>query len=118
MDERTKAIQGLRQLADFLEAHPAVPLPVLWGLNAYARSRADLAAAARVGGWTKSYNDSWFALSREFGEGAVTLEINIERGQVCRKVVTGTRVVPAQPESVVETYDWVCDEPALLAEGA
>src|SRR4051812_6452849 len=83
---RAASIRGLRELADFLEAHQVVPLPVLYGMNAFASNRAELAAAARVGGWRKEYRDNWFTLERQFS-GDVNLEVNIERSTVCRKVV-------------------------------
>lgn len=111
---RAEQIVGLRALASFLEAHADVPMPVLCGMNAFAEDKAQLARVARVAGWTKQYRDTWFTLSREF-PGGVELEVNIERGAICRKVVTGTVVVPAQPEHEVEQYEWVCDEPSLLA---
>lgn len=45
---RTKVITGLRQLADYLEAHPGVPVTRLgWDLNIYP-DRADGDAVARA----------------------------------------------------------------------
>lgn len=47
---RTKVITGLRQLADFLEAHPGVPVGRYgWDLNIYPdRGQDDTAARAEV----------------------------------------------------------------------
>ena len=114
-EQRAETIAGLRQLATFLENHPAVPMPVCYGLNAFATTKAELVAAARVTGWTKTYRDTWFALSREF-PGGVTLDVNIERETICRKVVTGRRTIPAPPAREVEDYHWECEDVALLAD--
>lgn len=47
---RSKAITGLRQLADYLEAHPAAPVnPHGWDLNVYTdRDEDDAAARSEV----------------------------------------------------------------------
>jgi hypothetical protein len=47
---RSKAITGLRQLADYLEAHPAIPVaPFGWDLHIYTdRDEDDAAARAEV----------------------------------------------------------------------
>lgn len=52
--------------------------------------------------------------------GILTLRISAERSQVCRKIVTGTKVVPAYtiPERVEEDVEWVCDEPLLAIADA
>lgn len=110
---RTAFIQGLRDCATFLETHPAVQAPVYVVMNVFARTREDVVAHARVASWQKEYNEGWFNLRKDFGED-VRLEINADRGLVCRKVPTGTKVVPAQPERTVETYDWACDDAVLL----
>jgi hypothetical protein len=114
-EHRAAEIRGLRELADFLEQHPAVPIPMLDGQNAFVTSRDELAAIARAGSWEKLWLDQWFVLIRQFS-GSVTLHVNAERSTVCRKVVTGTKTLPATPEREVETYEWVCDEPSLLAQ--
>lgn len=115
-DKRAQLTRGLRELADFLDANPDVPVRALdCPINVFGQSRAEMARAARVAGWQKDYNGEWFVLRRWFGEGAIQLDVNIERAQVCRKVVTGTKVVPAQPERTVEEVEWICDEPLLAS---
>jgi hypothetical protein len=104
-------------LADFLDAHPEIDLSFATH-NVYLSSRESLAALARIGGWTKNYSDNYFTLRREFS-GEVQLDVYTERDSVCRKVVTGTRVVPAQPateERVEDVFEWVCDEPLLAGK--
>lgn len=110
--ERAATIQGLRELAMFLEQHPEVPCPMVGGQNAFIATKAEMRALARVTSWRKEYVGSWFTLAKDF-PGDVALHLNIERSTVCRKVVTGTKVVPARPEHEVEEFEWVCDEPLL-----
>lgn len=114
-DERRRAcVSGLRQLADFIEANPSLPVPYGDNLNVFVGGKDDLARLARVGGvrWEKNATADYFYLKTYF-DGGHSYEINIERQKVCRKVVTGTRVEPAKPSQVVEEFHWVCDEPLL-----
>jgi hypothetical protein len=108
---RADFIDGLRKMADFFEQHPQIKTCSIDG-NVFVE-RSELAALARLGGGSKEYYDSWFALRRTFGED-VRLDINVSREQVCRKVVVGHKIVPAQPEREVEIVDWVCEESVLL----
>ncbi len=111
--ERAHYVTGLRELAAFIEAHPALPMPVPSILvNAFVYHKDDLAALARLGSWEKGAIGNYFFLRKVFA-GDVRYEINVARERVCRKVVTGTRVEPAQPEQVVQDFYWVCDEPLL-----
>lgn len=112
---RDAFIQALRDCADFLDTHPTIAAPMYVVMNVFVNSREEIANHARAASWEKEYNGSWFNLKKEFG-GDLRLEINADRSLVCRKVVTGTSVVPAQPEHTVETYEWVCDEPSLLGK--
>ena len=111
-EERDEFIHGLRELADFLDAHPTVEVPIYAMLNVFVNTKDELAAHARTATWEKVYNGNWFTLRKEFG--TIKYEINATRDTVCRKVVKGTRVVPARPEHTVEEVEWVCEE-ALLS---
>lgn len=116
-DKRAKLTRGLRELADFLDANPDVPVRGLdCCINVFADDKAHIVRTARIAGWQKNYNGNWFALQRWFGDGAIQLDVNIERGEICRRVVTGTEVIPAQPERTVDTVEWVCDTPLLAGE--
>jgi hypothetical protein len=113
--ERADAIQGLRDLADFLEQHPGVPAPTYNALLV-SSTKEMLTRIARMASWTKDYGGEYFSLKKEF-LGGLTLDIYTSRSEVCRKVVVGERVVPArpaEPERVEEVVEWVCEE-ALLA---
>ena len=116
-DRRAAYVSGLRELADFLEAHPELPKPSPCQINAFVTDKPALAMVARTPGvrWEKSISGNYFYLRVSF-PGGHTYDVNVKRDQVCRKVVIGTRIEPAQPEREVEEVQWVCDEP-LLAEG-
>jgi hypothetical protein len=105
-------IAGLRALADFLEQHPDMPTPYYDTINIFVPTREEIATIARLTSWEKEYQTTYFVLRKMFGDD-LRLEVNIDRGAVCRKVVTGTKTVPAQPEHTIEEYAWVCDEPIL-----
>lgn len=114
---RAEFCQSLRDFATFLEQHPDVPQPKHVMINFFPDDREALAAIARAASWTKDYTDSWFSLRREFG-GDLVFDVTIERQAICRKVATGTRIVeakPAVPEHTEETFEWVCDDAALLS---
>ena len=111
---RAAFIQALRDCAVFLERHPSVHAPRYVNLNVFVNTREDIASHARAATWEKIYNDDWFYLRREFGND-LSLDITTQRDTVCRKVITGTRTVPATPEREVEIVEWVCDDVAMLA---
>jgi hypothetical protein len=106
--------QGLRDLADFLDTHPDVPEPKYTVFNVFVYDKAALATAARAARWEKVYNGEWFSLRQTFGED-VSLDINVQRSLVCTRIVTGTRVVPAKAEEIVEEVEWVCHDSLLSA---
>jgi hypothetical protein len=112
---RLDAIQGLRDLADFLESQPLLPVPAYNTLNMSAGSKEDLALYARLCSWEKDYSGEYFSLRKRF-KGPLLLDIYLPREEVCRKVVVGTEVVPAreaEPEHTIEKYEWICDESIL-----
>lgn len=117
--ERSDYTQGLRELADFIDAHPDIPLPYAGAHNAFVENKAQLGLIARaVGGrWDKKGTTDYFYIKREFA-GGHSYEVNVSREQVCRKVKTGTRIEPAKPEQEVETFEWVCEEPLLAGADA
>lgn len=115
-NQRRAFVAGLRELASFVDAHPDLPLPIASNHNAFVNTKAELAALARSGvRWEKSANGNYFYLRVTF-TGGHSFDVNVQREQVCRKVVTGTHLEPAVPAHEVEDFHWVCDEP-LLAEG-
>jgi len=116
----TDYANGLRMIADFLEAHPEIKLPEAQ-LSCYAIFNKDEAAAVvrAMGNVKKEYDDNLFLLSKDFG--AINLRYVGQRSAVCEKVQVGMKEVPehvepaveAQPERVVPThtepvYEWKC----------
>jgi len=116
--ERAAFVKGLRELAAFLEAHPTLPLPVAPSLNAFVYTKEAMAAIARTPGvrWEKHAAGDFFALRVNFS-GEHYYDVNVSRSEVCRKVITGTRFVPAQEARQEEITEWVCDGEPLLAGG-
>ena len=114
-------ILGYRELADFLEAYAAI-LPQ--GAEHYSRAingvsldtSDEVAALAKTGGrWEKTPAGSYFYIIREFA-GGVKFYGAADRNLLCRRVVVGTDLIPAQPEHSVERVEWHCDQPLLSAD--
>ncbi len=114
---------GLRQVAEFIEAHPEIPLPGAT-LTSYAlHDKKVVALTARAlgqgGRCKKVYEDSILRLKREFGP--IELEYLGLRSNVCERVKVGERLVPEMyvppqpatqgqtiPEHKEAVYEWVC----------
>lgn len=132
--ERTGYIQGLRELADFLEAHDGVPVPFHGSLQTgkwekvfniflihEGDNRERIAMVARaMGNFEKRADGSDFRVFRRFG--GITLVAQAAREDVCERVVVGTReVTVTEPDpaavaalptvtttKVVEDVEWIC----------
>lgn len=116
-ERRAAFVRGLRELAECLERTPEIPVPYGTLLNCFVGSREHVAQIARTGPWQKRYVDTWFTLTRDFA-GGVRLDVNVERVQVCERVVVGTETVPAQPAHEVEIVEWRCADSLLAPEAA
>jgi hypothetical protein len=107
-------IRGLREFADFLEAHPEVPAPTYPDLSIFTdRDGLRLAARALPRAEKVGLGDSFFVLRGEFGN--IEVQCMAPREQVCRRVVVGTEEVPEKvvPAHTKEVVEWECDEPLL-----
>ncbi len=120
----TRWAAGLRELADFAEAHPETFAPYM-GLtcNLFPRTRENFSRQARdLGKANKVDMSSYYGLQREFGPHSVQLLIN--REQVCERVQTGTRTVTVpDPDVDVPTveieepvYEWQCPDSILAGK--
>lgn len=101
MHTRDEFIQGLRDLADWLEATPEAKLSE-WStcrVDHWSDNKDDVVELAKVGGHMKKhYYGESFDLRKSFGP--VSYEMTIPRDQVCTKVVVGTKkVVKVDPEA-------------------
>jgi hypothetical protein len=111
-DDRESYIQSLRDLADWLKAHPEVGIPNAGTIfNVFVTDREELARIARMSSWEKQYFDTWYTLRKSFG--VIYFDVNIDREKICKRVVKGTKVIPARAEMEVEDVEWVCED-ALL----
>ena len=115
---RQEVLDGLTQMVEFFRTHPDIPFHFQSPVNIYVGTKENLAQVARdlaSMGLTKKWSDYALALRLSFGP--IAVDWFLERTQVCRKVLKGTRVIPARPEQTVEDYDWICDEPLLAGNG-
>lgn len=117
--ERADAFaDSLRQFADFIEQNPSFTEHIgSWSPYVYAKDRAQLATIIRtLGSCRKQYISNSLYVEKDFGK-HLELNVTINREKVCRKIVTGTRVIPARaeliPERVEEIIEWDCTDPLL-----
>ena len=111
MSTREDFIQGLRECAIFLEQHSTVPIPPRVTLNVFGLSKETLSNALHnTGGWTKNAAGLFFYVQKTWGMDTIHLDLNIDRNQVCRRVVVGTILKPAVPEMLMDEVEWKCDE--------
>jgi hypothetical protein len=120
---RSQFINGLRAVAQFYEENPGAWYDgVHLTLNMYIwgrKTREILAQTARaLGQCTKNYDDTNMTVSRKFSD-QVTLSVFASRAKVCRRVILGTRILPARtlpasaevylPATTEEIVAWRCD---------
>ena len=120
---RRQFIEGLRAVARFYEENPGAwydGMHLTLNMYAWGRSaRRALADTARAFGLcNKVYDDNNITVSRQFSE-QVTVAVFAPRAKVCRRLVLGTRILPARivpatdevriPASRVEIVEWRCD---------
>ena len=125
MDEHPNQafIDGLRELADFLEANPQNRQ--LWDhqvFHFFAQSKEEFAQALRdLSPCSKEDDGSFVEAIRSFGPVRVVVNLNHDKG--CERIVIGTKVLPAEPEKTVvipakperveEIVEWKCPESFL-----
>jgi hypothetical protein len=126
---RRHFIAGLRAVAEFYEQNPdayydGMPITLnmyAWGGAARQTLRRMALALAPC---NKVYDDHNVTVSRQFGE-QITVAVFAPRARICRRVVTGTRILPARivpatneiriPPARMEIVEWQCD-PLLPAD--
>lgn len=130
MRTRAEQVAGIRELADWLEAHPEVPIPHELTGNDYSYvlimtlsvddPKATLAAIARAlpGDVKKDADSSQFEIEGRVG--GINVKAIAQRNEVCERVVVGTREITrtipdprvAVPEievtETIEDVKWVC----------
>lgn len=133
IEERTAYTEGLRQLADWLDAHPDIDLP--WTGTTYDPfslgvwlTKEELAEIVRAlpGRVEKQFDETVVRVTSAFG--GLRVQAYSGRNEVCERIVTGTETVTvpaieAKPErtEVREVVEWRChpiladDETAVSA---
>ena len=117
-------VESLRALADFYEAHPALkPAHSMSNrdITIYANGKDEMAQCARqFGNCEKTSDDIFFRVIRNEKLGLFRLSAIEYRSQVCERVVTGKRVIPAEvvpahtvPEREEEIVEWRCPDSLL-----
>ena len=126
---RRQFIEGLRAIARFYEDNPdawydGIHLTLnmyIWGREA----REILARSVRaLGSCIKTYDGTNMTVSRKFSD-QVTLSFFAPRAKVCRRIILGTRILPARtvpasgevhlPATTEQVVVWRCD-PLLQEE--
>jgi hypothetical protein len=127
MKSMSEFVQGLRDAADFFEAHLALGLPNEYDVAFHYYSQVAGVSVDTIGGLNlfasivgghikKDADESYYRLTADRGSFKV-IAIAM-RNNVCERVVVGTKiepahVIPAQPETevperVVEIYEYHC----------
>lgn len=78
MTEREMTIQGLRDLADFLTAHPDVPVSA-HRITEFVDTRDEWDVINAAATWMEIHGDEFFVLRRPF-LGGIVLEVNVDWG--------------------------------------
>jgi hypothetical protein len=124
--DRDELVQGLRDLADFLERPESVALPIeMYGhkIDQWIYNEDDQGRSAKenmkkivkiLGSCKKDYSSSMMLVTKEFGP--VKLEFATSRDGVCTKRVVETKKVPKQRYVEIpgefderEVVEWDCD---------
>lgn len=132
MSVRDEFINGLRAMADMFAAHPEIPLPT-WGIETtlygyeieepeYRWENMTVAKAREImalspGGWDKKLEGGRLTYTKRFaGSSRVRYTLDLNREQVCKKVVTGVKHVEAKTIEAhdIEEFEWVCTEPDAI----
>lgn len=125
--ENAEFVDSLRKLADFFEAHPDLKVPYSMsgdGIIIFANGKEEISLAARAfGSCDKTSDDIFYRVVKKDPIGQFKLSAIEYRSQVCERVVTGKRVIPAQtvpehtiPERTEEIVEWRCPESILETE--
>lgn len=115
-EHRQDYIQGLRDLADWLEDTPSATVPVYQSVYVYLSSKEHAVQLAKeAGSIRKNYEDSRLVLEKRFGH-TIRYKANVTRDKVCtiKEVKQVEKEVAHYPQpiyvkQVVEEIEWECD---------
>lgn len=133
MNDTLTVADQLRAAADLIDAHPDLPLPLVWGYRSGVQvqwqlmnddevkdsQRVAAAAIRRALGGTWSKDGSTDTFDMRCSLEGLALQILADREHVCERIVTGVETVTipaveARPERTEEreVVEWRC-EPVL-----
>jgi hypothetical protein len=121
-DDRLQKLNDVRDVLDWLEAHPQVPLPYDIGYGGFLIASVNLKGelqqlAREFGECEKEFSQDSFYLRKRFGTSS--LYAFTARQEVCERVVVGVEQVPEEirPAYQREIVEWRCNEPLLSVNG-
>ena len=120
-EDRKQYISTLRKIADIAEKNPDIQVPYLGSIIISARSKQELIDLAKTygGKWDKHYTDHEFNLTQQLAK-SICLYMYIEKEKICKKIVTGKKIVPkfvipateerVIPEHEEDIVEWYCPD--------
>lgn len=120
---RVEFISMLRQLADWYEARPNMMAPCVDTFRLYSCTKPEFLALRREAGLSVKDMDGDYVKFTMPLPGDWKFQLYTNKKHTCQRVKVGTQIIkakpevllPAEPEKVIDVYEWQCDEP-LLAE--
>lgn len=104
--DNSKRVQKMRELLEFYEAHPSLPMPTLMDLM--VATKEELITAVKLPGARKDYDKLYFYVHVPVAKDHI-VHFFCPRETVCSPIKTIEKVVPAQPERIVrEVVEWEC----------
>ncbi len=125
-NEQQEVVNGLRQLADFLENREfnlnggtGFSTPELY---LFTDGGTFLENVKQLGGFTKEFTDYSAQAIKTFGKAKFV--VHTSREKICEKIEDGVevlpaepeRIIPAKPERIVPKYKYKCPESLLRGE--
>lgn len=119
-DERETQLDRIEFLVNYLRQNPDIPLPMQLKEREFTiyslRTKEQAAQIAKTfGTCRKDVSDNAFNIIKELPAIECTIRAHFSRGEICERIVTGTRIepekiIPAQivPEQEVEIVEWRC----------
>jgi len=119
--QRAEGIQVIREVIDFLEAHPRLPLPSLSPMYCWFYNKEELIEAVKeLGDCKKVYQGNYFMAVKNFH--GFELQVATPKETVCKQIVT-KKIVQEQVPVTWELQDvekeivtWDCPDSLLAPE--
>ncbi|MCA1782012.1 MAG: hypothetical protein LC679_07515 [Intrasporangiaceae bacterium] len=112
-DTRTARIDGLRQLADLLEANPAIPAPETVHIWLWSMSNGDTDKVAALSTFARAMPGK---VDKKIDEQDYKLTAHLDGLRVA--IVANRKDVCVKQTVTKEVEEWVCPDSLLAYEGA